>query len=182
MLECPGPNSEATDNTTNSSGFRIIGGVKRGAHCGSAQPTEIMGYRQALVLRRSTQIRNNLDGLIHPIKHIRISQNKRNERFVQASRTDPNQEKRESTRVRLDLHPTPVKGGRRQKKGERSGWRLGGRRYLDLDGVRVRPEVGGGEICPRSWRVGNLSPGGELVEPDRVGWRWRSSCFIWNLA
>ena len=82
-----------------------------------------MGYRQALVLRRSTQIRNNLDGLIHPIKHIRISQNKRNERFVQASRPDTNQEKNESTRVRLDLHPTPVRGGRRQKKGERSGWR-----------------------------------------------------------
>ena len=80
-------------------------------------------YKFGLGHRRNTQIRNNLDGLIHPIKHIRISQNKRNERFVQASRPDTNQEKNESTRVRLDLHPTPVRGGRRQKKGERSGWR-----------------------------------------------------------
>jgi len=107
-----------------------------------------MGYRQALVLRRSTQIRNNLDGLIHPIKHIRISQNKRNERFVQASRPDTNQEKNESTRVRLDLHPTPA--------GQ--GW-------------ATTEEMGEERLA-----------GGELVEPDRVGWRWRSSCFIWNLV
>jgi len=57
MLECPGPNSEATDNTTNSSGFRIIGGVKRGATVVQLNPRKLRDTdRQALVLRRSTQI------------------------------------------------------------------------------------------------------------------------------
>lgn len=154
MLEHPGPTCEPTDNTQQTGNCSGSADLTWG-YFGTGQPTEITENKRAPLHQYGSTptqyINQQQSGWVHPshqIKHIRISENRRNERFVlQALRHD---------------HPGPVRSPPHgwswgTTTGERSccGRRIPGSRWSRLlafgDGSarRFAREVGGWGIYRR---------------------------------